>query len=303
MGYLLAANPVTGLRDPTLETLYPILIALAGLLFFMFFWWVVRRLRDRGKARRSSWTTFEKIAKTRKLTPLETRTLAALIKGAKIKRPTQVMGSIQLFDQCVEQVVAVAGLSEGQQAILGVVRRKLMATVVKWDGRERRNLQRVPCSASVQVACITREAVDDELKGSVGEGDSRYLEALNGLLVTVPMVKGDLLDLSAGGVELLASRAMQVREGDYISLNADPTKVGVDLKNLVAQIVACEDYTVPDKTVLHLSFLPYPPERRRDIIQFVYKTPVPAGNAPPTLAPATPPPKSPGGASPVVPSP
>lgn len=294
MPFLLAALK-TGLRDPTLEMFYPVFVACCSLLFLSLVWWAARRLAERRKVRRSSWNTFNSIAKVRKLTPLETRTLATLIGKAKVKRPTQVLGSTQLFDRCVEQVIAKGGLTENQQAILEVVRRKLVATAAKWDGANRRNLERLKCQLAVQVSFVTREAVEDELKGSVVEGDPRYLETLNSLLATAPTVKGELTTVSAGGVSLLTLRLAQVREGDYAVIHGEPARVGVDLNNLLSQIVFCEDHSTPGKCLFHLGFLPYPVERRRDIIRFVYKTPAPAAGAAPAVP--TPPAPLPGSAA------
>jgi hypothetical protein len=287
-----------GIRTATPQMVWRTLLGLGSIFVLVFLFWVVRRLVERHRLRRSNWDTFQSI-------PLETRTLTVLLNKARLKRPTQALGSIQLFDRCVEQVLSRGGLTEAQQAILEAVRRKLLATAVRWDGRDRRNLERARCSLPAEICFVTREAVDDELKGSVGETDPRFVETLNSLLAAAPAVKAEVTEVSAGGMAVLTNRLAPAREGDFGVVQGDPARLGVDLSRLVGQVVACTDHPAPGKGVFHLSFLPYPVERRRDIIRFVYKSaasPAPAAPARPAAPPpsASPPGGAPGTAPPAA---
>ena len=58
------------------------------------------RRRDKQK---SAWRTFARLAKVRGLIPAEIRVLTLAAKRARIKRPSEVLASMQVFDKCVNE--------------------------------------------------------------------------------------------------------------------------------------------------------------------------------------------------------
>ena len=102
---------------------YMLAAAIAAVALAMAFFRSLGRIKDRRQLQRSSWKTFEKVSKVKGLSRLEVDILRSVIEGAKVKRPSQVLGTITLFDKCVDRALDRDLLSDGDQAILERVRK------------------------------------------------------------------------------------------------------------------------------------------------------------------------------------
>ena len=120
---ILAANNYLGFGGPDMTMVYMLAAAIAAVALAMAFFRSLGRIKDRRQLQRSSWKTFEKVSKVKGLSRLEVDILRSVIEGAKVKRPSQVLGTITLFDKCVDRALDRDLLSDGDQAILERVRK------------------------------------------------------------------------------------------------------------------------------------------------------------------------------------
>jgi hypothetical protein len=178
---LIAASGWLGIEGPDMGKLY-LVIALIVVLFFALA--IVRgvgRLREQGKEKKSAWRTFEKLSKARGLLPAEAEVLALATKKAKIKRPSQVLAAIQVFDKCVNNFIEYEEVSALQQAHLVSARQKLVSTVEpRSKGEERRQLARASAALPIQIHLIAKDWVDEETKGLNRGGRSTAQRGLGG---------------------------------------------------------------------------------------------------------------------------
>ena len=273
MPALLAAKPYLNFGPVDLGPVYYLLIGIVGLAIFVAALWGLGRWRAHRRERKSAWRTFHKLARARGLEDAEVKILAMAVEKAKVKRPSQVLASIQLFDSVINDFLETTDVTSRQQAHLMGVRSRLVSSVEQWSKREeeRRNLARAPSSLPVQFVIVSRDWMDEELKGGRGEEDPRFKEALEGLLEGLNPENARLQDISAGGMALLVHENIEAQEEDYVSLSGDADALPVDLNELVGKIVDIEKQEKQKRLVLHLRFLPYPQETRRQIIRLVYE--------------------------------
>ena len=83
------------------------------------------RLREARQVQRSSWRTFDKVAKVKGLSRIEVQVLRSLLKRHKVKRPTQVLSAIVTFDRLVDQGLDRAWIEDDEQGHLDSIRQQL----------------------------------------------------------------------------------------------------------------------------------------------------------------------------------
>jgi hypothetical protein len=115
MPAVLGANQYLGIDSLDTDLLFMVVVALGGVVVGLALFRGVGRLRESSNLRKSSWKTFEKVAKVRGLTSLEVSTLRSVVRASKIERPSQVLGSILLFDKCVDRALDKEALSSVEQ--------------------------------------------------------------------------------------------------------------------------------------------------------------------------------------------
>ena len=246
-----------------------VLIALAMVIFRGLGKW-----KEARQIRKSSWRTFNKISKVKGLSKLEQNTLALVIRQSRVDRPTRVLGAMTLFDKCVDRAVDKGAISDDEQAILDGVRDKLIRTTTKWDGRtNRRQFERAECAFEVQTSLVTKDALDEELKSSYDEDDPKFRTSLEELATQVPPVGARVLDVSAGGIALLAQDKDPIKPGDFLRLAPHDDTFPFRIEGMVARILGFDKMENQNQLVIHAAFLPYDQELRKQIIQLVYTVP------------------------------
>ena len=174
------------------------------------------------RRRKSKWTTFYQLAKTRGLSRPQSEFLAIVARQAKISRPPKVLSSIQLLDQAIQKTQDYNEFSEKQLILIDSVRKKLVSSKVGWTAncKERRQLERANCSWNTKMLHISKGSVNkamlkisdydgDRIKGAIAEiqdGDSG---------ADLKKYKVQIRDISAGGVALLARPNFAGTDGDY----------------------------------------------------------------------------------------
>ena len=81
-------------------------------MFAMMLFSGIGKLRESSRWQKTSWKTFEKVAMVRGLTAIGA--LRSIVRGSKIKRPSQILGSILLFDG-VDVALDNGAVSEAEQ--------------------------------------------------------------------------------------------------------------------------------------------------------------------------------------------
>lgn len=281
---LLGANPFLGLSQPDWRLAYLFLGIVAGIGVFLYIMYGMRKLKERQRLKRSSWNTYYKIAKLKGLTQMEADTLAAAIRQAGIRRPSQVLGAIKVFDQCVDQAVARGQLDVNQQTLLSGVRQRLLTVARDWDGQQRRNQERAAYPLAVRAALMTREELEEQQLKS-GSKTAEVKEVLARLFAAQEHGHAQLMDISAGGMALMIRDDERLRAGDYVHLAPEADAPPVDLNELIGEVVTCERLRDQEQLILHLRFLPYPPQVKKEIIRLVYEKNTPPAKAPRGKAP------------------
>lgn len=200
--------------------------------------------------------------------------MRSVVRASKIERPSQVLGSILLFDKCVDRALDKEALSSVEQGLLDGIRERLATATVVWDRRsDRRDFERADCDLDIHIRLVSRDSMDEELKSSYQEGDAKFNEAFEELLAEVPSGAAHVQNLCAGGVSLLLSHedAAGAKVGDYVSLESGDTPVPFNLDSLSARVTGTQELKDEGKINLNLSFLPYERELRRQIIGVVYE--------------------------------
>lgn len=259
------------------------------------------RVKENRQVQRSSWRTFEKVAQVRGLNAAEVGVLSGVVRRCRVKRPTQVLGSIQLFDRCMDRAVERGYIGDHEQAMLEAARTKLVSTARKgWDSHvDRRQFERLlDCDFELGLYLVTKEGLDEELRTTYEEGDAQFRRGLESIVAQSEPTSARVKDLSAGGMAAVLPETEEPRDGDYVSLTVKDESAPVNLEGMVGRILGLEHVAEQHQTLLHLGFLPYEHELKRQIIQLVHAEEAPAGGKPgPEGGPRRPRPQATPGAS------
>jgi hypothetical protein len=281
---LLAANPYLGIEAPDMDKVYMLFAAIVIVFMVMGIVRSLGRVRERKKEEQSAWKTYRKMAKARGLTPIEVEVLGRTAAYAQVKRPAQLLSTIQLFDRSVAQLTEAGKATSSDQNHLDAVRKKLVAKAEVWDRRRnRRQLERAKINLPIQFFCVAQDRVDEKVKIAKlreGEREEERIEAVwGGLVEGIEPHMGYIIDISAGGAALSTQENLNIQGADYIQCIRMGEDMALDLDGLLGQIVAVAPKEKEEESlVLHMSFFPYAQEKRREVISFVYA--VEAGTAP-----------------------
>ena len=120
------------------------------------------------KTQRTAWRSFAKLAKIRGLDPAEIKVLTLVTKRANIKRPSQVLASVHVFDSCVSRSQKREELSSAENDNLESARKKLLSIVnIHSKYEERRQLARVGAQFPVQAHFIPRTWVQEQVRDEI----------------------------------------------------------------------------------------------------------------------------------------
>lgn len=209
---LLAANAYLGIEDANLNHIYWFVIAVFILIVDLLLIRLIGLLYAARREKKTSWTTFYQLAKTRGLNGPQSEILAIVARQAKISRPPKVLSSIQLLDKAIEKAQEYNEFSEKQLILIDSMRKKLVSSKLRRTANteERRELERANCSWNTIMMHISKGSVDramlkitdydgDRIRGAIAEIQERGSEA------DLKECKVQIRDISAGGVALLAS--------------------------------------------------------------------------------------------------
>ena len=255
---------------PDFRYIYGLFGAILGIALLMVLFRAFERYRERRKEQRSSWLTYEKMAKVKGLSNVEIRLIAGVLRRAKVQRPAQALSSILFYEKVMDRALDRGWVSDDEVSHLERARGRLVRTSRSWDGQNRRQFERGPCAFEVNVACITKDSIDEELKTSYEESDEKFVQAFNGLVAESRVESTRVQDLSAGGVALLAGDKDQFHDGDYLAfseIDGSP----IDLSPIRGCILDAEHMEEQHQVILHVRFLPYDGELRKQVIRTVYE--------------------------------
>ena len=283
---VIAANSYLGVDDPDMRSVYGLFGVIAGILLFLALVRVGMTFMESKRVERSSWRTFDKLARVKKLTPLEARVLKNIARRAKTKRPSQLLASIQQYDRLVDTAAERNWIVDDDLSHLQAVRQKLLRRNRVWDGQERRNVERAKCTFEIQTTTVTKDAIDEELKTAYTESDERFLTALSNLVSSERQESTRILDLSAGGLGLLAQDKGQFKKDDYVGFAEGDDRLPFPLASLYGRILDVEQMQEQGQSIVHIAFLPYESELRKQVIQVVYEAAESSGAEEPVKAKA-----------------
>ena len=257
---------------PDFRYIYGLFGAILGIALLMVLFRAFERYRERRKVQRSSWLTYENMAKVKGLSNVEIRLIAGVLRRAKVQRPSQVLSSILFYEKVMEQALDRGWVSDDEISHLERARSRLVRTSRSWDGQNRRQFERGPCAFEVNVACITKDSIDEELKIRYEESDEKFVQAFNSLVAESRVESTRVQDLSASGVALVAGDKDkdQFQDGDYLAfseIDGSP----IDLSPIRGCILDAEDMEEQHQVILHVRFLPYDDELRKQVIRTVYE--------------------------------
>jgi hypothetical protein len=256
---------------PDFRYIYGLFGAILGIALLMVLFRAFERYRERRKVQRSSWLTYENMAKMKGLSKIEIRLIAGVLRRAKVPRPSQVLSSILFYEKVMDQALDRGWISDDELSHLERARGKLVRTSRSWDGQNRRQFERGPCAFKVNVSCITKDSIDAELKTSYDESDEKFVQAFNGLVAESRVESTRVQDLSAGGVALLAGDKDQFHDGDYLAFSEIDGGSPIDLSPIHGCILDAENMEEQQQVILHVRFLPYDGELRKQVIRTVYE--------------------------------
>lgn len=257
---------------PNLRLLSALLAVIVAIAIAMGLFRALAKLREARQVQRSSWLTYERIAKVRGLNRVEIRLLTEILRRARVKRPSQVLGTIQLYDRILDQALDRGWILDSDHIHLDAVRRKLVRSSQKWDGHtNRRQFERAACSLEVVSTVVTKEALDEELKAAYDEKDERFRQALDGLIAEGRGESTRIMDLSAGGLSVLAGDRDQFHPGDYLAFAPSTDELPFDIAAIRARILDVERMEDQRQLVLHATFLPFAADLRKQVIAAVYE--------------------------------
>jgi hypothetical protein len=171
----------------------------------------------------------------------------------------------------VDEAIDRGWLIDDDAAHLESARVRIVRTSQVWDGTNRRQFERAEIAFEVLIAAVTKDAIDEELKTSYSETDAKFVQALEGLLAEARTESTRIQDLSAGGVLVLAGDKDQFHEGDYISFAQGVDEPPFDMSSLRGRILEVDKMEDQRQLQLHITFLPYDTDLRKEIIQIVYE--------------------------------
>lgn len=252
--------------------IYMLFGAIAAIMVAMVIFRSLGRVKEGRQVQRSSWRTFENMARIRGLNAAEARVLSEVVRRCRVKRPSQVLGSIQLYDRCVDRALDRGYVGDHEQALLEAARTKLVSTAQKgWNQVNRRQFQRLDCVFDLGLCLVTKEGLDEELRTTYQEGDAQFTRGMETIVAQSEAALARVKDLSAGGMAAYVPEDEDPRDGDYVSLSAaadsDPP---VNVHGMVGRILAQEHLEGEHKILLHVGFLPYEQELKRQIIHLVH---------------------------------
>jgi len=241
------------------------------------------RVKETHQVQRSSWRSFEKLARVRGLSAAEAQALSEVVRRCRVKRPTQVLGSMSLFDRCLDRALERGYAGDHEQALLEAARSKLVSTANKgWNGVDRRQFERLTCDFGLGLCLVTKEALDEELRTTYQEGDAQFKRGLDTIVAQSNPLDGRARDVSAGGMAACLPATDEPRDGDYVSLTAAAEGAPIPIEGMVGRILSQEHLDEEHETLLHLGFLPYEHGVKRQIISLVHgqELPEPAAEEP-----------------------
>ncbi|HCL27845.1 MAG TPA: hypothetical protein DIC52_05365 [Candidatus Latescibacteria bacterium] len=163
-------------------------------------------------------------------------------------------------------------MSDAEISHLEKARIRLLRTSRPWDGKNRRQFERAESPFELNVTGITKESIDEELKASYAETAEKFLQAFVGLAAEGCTESTRVQDLSAGGVALLAGDRDQFHDGDYLAFSQGEGDSPIDLSQLRGCVLETEQMEEQRQLILHVRFLPYDAELRKQVIRTVYES-------------------------------
>lgn len=256
---------------PDMPYIYGLFGAIAVIAVIMGIFRLLARFQEKRQLQKSSWLTYTKIAKVKGLSKLETQVLATIMRRAKVQRPSKLLGSIRQYENLMDKALDQGWVSDDELVLLEKARAKLVRTSRPWDGQNRRQFERAPTAFEINVTGVTKDAIDEELKASYEETDEKFLQAFSGLLAEGRAESTRVQDLSAGGLALLAGDKDQFHEGDYLAFSAPDGDAPIDLSPIHGCVLDVERMEEQHQMILHVRFLPFDPELRKQVIRTVYE--------------------------------
>lgn len=256
---------------PDLRYVYGLFGAILGIALIMVLFRLLARFREKKQVLRSSWLTYSKIAKVKGLSKFETQMLATIMRRAKVQRPSKVLGSIRQYESLVDKALDQGWVTDDEVAHLETARAKLVRTSRPWDGQNRRQFERAPTAFEINVTGITKDSIDEELKASYSETDEKFLQAFDGLVAEGREESTRVQNLSAGGVALLAGDKDQFHDGDYLAFSQSGHGAPIDLSPIRGCVLDVERMEEQHQLILHVRFLPFEAELRKQVIRTVYE--------------------------------
>ena len=163
------------MKNPILVKIF-LVIALIVCLFLSLA--IVQRIHlfhQRRKTQKSAWCTFVNLAKIRGLVPAAIRALTLATKRAKIKRPSQILASMHVFDKCINEFLYYEKVSLAENASLESARQKLISTVkLHSKYEERRQLARAVAELPIKVHFIPKAWVQQETNDKEGDTEAQF---------------------------------------------------------------------------------------------------------------------------------
>jgi hypothetical protein len=229
------------------------------------------RAKEREKA--AAWEAFRRLVKSRGYSGAQASVLALIARRARLQRPTQVVTSIHVFDRCVVRAQTAGALTNMQEDLLEGIRRKLVSVPTPRErGIEQRNLERVALALRIGFVHVSRGEAEQAIASANEPMDDAHLKpCLIRLTADLEPIGAQAINLSAGGLAMMAGNTVGVEEGDYLGLSCDPATMPVDLNGIYGQVRSVSDLPEQAAVILHVSFLPYTPEQKRQVIQLVYR--------------------------------
>ena len=270
---IIAANTLVSIEKTDMGKVYLSLVLIVVLFLSLA---IVQRINfflEQRNKQKSAWRIFARLAKARGLVPAEIRLLTLATKGAKIKRPSQVLGSIHVFDRCVYDFILHEEISEKENASLESARQKLISTAeLRSKNEDRRQVARAVAELPIQAHLIPRAWVQQQTKDIGVDNETQFQEIIENLKEEVVPVHGQIVDIGAGGVCLTTEEEPDFKEDDFVKLTGNLEALKIDLNGLTGQITSFEKQVEKGGFNLHVSFLPYAKDLKRQIIHLVYES-------------------------------
>ncbi|MFA6108130.1 MAG: PilZ domain-containing protein [Candidatus Latescibacterota bacterium] len=265
-GFLVEAS------HPPLDPLYTGFTVVAVILVVLLVVRLAARRRVRRRQRQANWQGFGRLARSRGCSREQLAALSVVARHARLERPVQLLTSIHVFDRCVAKALEAGALNFAQQSLVESVRRLLVAVPESRErGHDQRQLERVGCALRVGFTHVARGEAEQAQAASGSQTDDPSLKkVLAQLTAGMEPAGAQVLNLSAGGLALMAGNTIGVEEGDYVALSGDAAALPVNLNDLYGQVRTVRPLPERAAQVLHVSFLAIDPAQKRQVIQLVY---------------------------------